>query len=75
MAFIGVIPDGHEICHKCDVRNCVNPDHLYLGTHAQNMADMHQKGRAKGRLSRHGYVAMRDEAGRFIKQQRGEHGE
>jgi hypothetical protein len=41
----GPIPDGLFICHKCDVRACVNPDHLYAGTIIDNTRDAVQRGR------------------------------
>ena len=47
----GAIPAGQMICHTCDNPSCVNPDHLYLGTHADNMKDKVDRKRVAG--SRH----------------------
>jgi hypothetical protein len=48
----GAAPNG-LVLHKCDVRHCVNPDHLYVGTQADNMRDMASRGRStKGRAWR-----------------------
>lgn len=41
----GPVPAGMHVLHRCDVPGCVRPSHLFLGTHADNMADAKQKGR------------------------------
>ncbi len=45
LLYKGEIPKNMDICHSCDNKKCVNPDHLWLGTHYENMMDNIKKGR------------------------------
>jgi DNA polymerase/3'-5' exonuclease PolX len=47
--FIGPIGEGLNVCHKCDVKRCVRPYHLFVTTQKGNMEDASRKGRMKGR--------------------------
>ncbi len=57
---IGPIPEGMFICHTCDVRNCINPEHLFLGTAKENIQDMVRKGRNKTKLSKEQVLEIRE---------------
>ena len=68
--FVGPIPDGLHVLHRCDTPACVNIEHLFLGTHQDNMSDMAAKGRArppKVRGERHGRATLTDEDVRAIR--------
>lgn len=64
----GPIPDDMQVCHHCDVRSCINPGHLFLGTLQDNMDDRDRKGRhvpMPGMM--HGMHKLTDDQVRSIK--------
>lgn len=64
----GPIPPGLYVCHRCDVRACCNPAHLFLGTHQDNMDDMARKGRAVRHLGEaHGMARLTEHDVREIR--------
>ena len=56
-----LIPDGMCVLHKCDVRSCVNPDHLCIGTHTDNIRDAINKRRLTWKLEDTKVRAIRDD--------------
>lgn len=62
-AYVGNIPDAMCVLHKCDVRSCFRPDHLFLGTNKNNSEDRELKGRGNQPFGvRQGCSILTDEA-------------
>lgn len=60
IAHKGPVPDGMDVCHKCDERTCVNPDHLFVGTRRDNVLDCVRKGRHRtGHMTIEGFASNR----------------
>lgn len=70
---VGEIPESMFVCHKCDNTCCVNPDHLFLGTHQDNTEDMVLKCR-HSRGGSHGAAKLCESDVRAIKSMLSKHG-
>ena len=69
----GLVPDGMHVLHTCDMRLCVNPAHLYLGTHQDNMRDRMARGRqARGERSGNSKLTEPQVREMFVMWERGE---
>ena len=64
----GPVPDGMYVLHRCDNPGCINTAHLFLGTHADNMTDMANKGRHRDQTGeKHPMARLTEDAVHFIR--------
>lgn len=76
LAFSCKIPDDIEVCHTCDTPQCINPDHLFLGSHSDNMKDRSHKGRwsnGNRKGSEHPLAKLSEESVVFIRKDKRPH--
>ena len=69
--FIGPIPDGLSVLHKCDIKNCINPHHLFIGTNVDNSLDAMAKGICGNQVRthcKHGHEFTPDNTATYITQ-------
>lgn len=66
-AHLGPVPDNMQVCHRCDNRRCINPDHLFLGTNRDNINDMVAKGRSRGRRGPRGSRSWAERTAEIIR--------
>jgi hypothetical protein len=64
---VGKIPEGKNVLHKCDVRDCCNTEHLYIGTQHENNKDSHQRNRRSSKGSKNGYAKLKEKDVLWIK--------